>query len=345
MPKNLFSEQLGSCIENIINEIALPLDNLPAREEPDSEVHKCELCGAECHGEINGDGLEDHICTNPQCPMYGAGESDEINARPITMEEKMKSFKLITESATGRVSSRMHRLLSVASIGKKDVLTEDEWIDMVGNENFTNAFRMGLLAEQFPPEEEAEEAEEEEKEVSGDEEEITTDDIPFDEPDVSGMEPEAEPEAGIEGVEDLLGVDDIRKVLEALKTLADESAIALIDAALGDAGGPEGEPEGMPEEPAGEEEVEAGLEELADEMPGEEAAEETEEAIGAEETEEEEIPDIAAGPMESFDKRVDAVLHEMECATPGEKIRSKGKGRGLAKGKGKGPIGIPAGEK
>lgn len=33
---------------------------------------------------------------------------------------------------------------------------------------------------------------------------------------------------------------------------------------------------------------------------------------------------------------------EEDCATPGEKIRSKGKGRGLAKGKGKGPVGLPA---
>jgi len=30
-----------------------------------------------------------------------------------------------------------------------------------------------------------------------------------------------------------------------------------------------------------------------------------------------------------------------KCATPGEKIRSKGKGKGLAIGQGKGPIGIP----
>jgi len=30
-----------------------------------------------------------------------------------------------------------------------------------------------------------------------------------------------------------------------------------------------------------------------------------------------------------------------ECATPGEKIRSKGQGRGLARGEGRGPIGSP----
>jgi hypothetical protein len=31
----------------------------------------------------------------------------------------------------------------------------------------------------------------------------------------------------------------------------------------------------------------------------------------------------------------------MSCATPGEKLRSKGKGKGLARGKGKGPMGMP----
>lgn len=31
------------------------------------------------------------------------------------------------------------------------------------------------------------------------------------------------------------------------------------------------------------------------------------------------------------------------CATPGEKIRSKGRGRGLARGKGRGPMGVPGG--
>jgi len=42
---------------------------------------------------------------------------------------------------------------------------------------------------------------------------------------------------------------------------------------------------------------------------------------------------------------VENILKLAACATPGEKIRSKGKGRGLARGEGKGPIGIPAGEK
>lgn len=30
-----------------------------------------------------------------------------------------------------------------------------------------------------------------------------------------------------------------------------------------------------------------------------------------------------------------------ECATPGEKIRSKGEGKGKGYGKGNGPIGVP----
>jgi len=41
----------------------------------------------------------------------------------------------------------------------------------------------------------------------------------------------------------------------------------------------------------------------------------------------------------------EARTEELGCATPGNKIRSKGKGRGKAYGKGKGPIGIPIGKK
>jgi hypothetical protein len=40
----------------------------------------------------------------------------------------------------------------------------------------------------------------------------------------------------------------------------------------------------------------------------------------------------------------DSVLTDVACATPGEKIRSKGKGRGFAVGKGKGPLGRMADE-
>jgi len=38
-----------------------------------------------------------------------------------------------------------------------------------------------------------------------------------------------------------------------------------------------------------------------------------------------------------------AEADDMACATPGEKIRSKGKGRGLARGRGRGPMGVPGG--
>lgn len=183
----------------------------------------------------------------------------------------MKRFKVLNESATGMVSRRMHRLLEVASGGR--ILTEDEWKKKVGATNFTEAVKMELLAPlmEQPPFAGAEE----------DEEEVTDADVPFGgDEDMEGAEgaEEIEDVEDMEEEEETIGLEELQKLLRAIKMSADEEAMALIDSALG-----EEEMEG--EEFEGEEGEEFEGEEGEEEIEDEEVVEEE----GPGETEEEEI--------------------------------------------------------
>jgi predicted RNA-binding Zn-ribbon protein involved in translation (DUF1610 family) len=184
------------------------------------------------------------------------------------MENKnMKSFKIINESAKGRLSRRMHRMLEVASNGR--VLTEDDWSNRIGSENLVMAKQMGLLGA-IEGKVLGEQEEEEEKKKGGEpikeqppfgggeeEEEEETEEAPEE---FGGEEEAGEGEFGAEEMAEEeeevepISMHELAKFLEVLKTNADENALAMIDQAIAyeeEMEGDEGE-EGFADDIAGE---------------------------------------------------------------------------------------------
>lgn len=181
---------------------------------------------------------------------------------PTPMESKtMKGLKLIKESAKGRLSRRTHRMLDVASGGR--ILTEDEWKNRVGEDNFGLAKSMGLfqmvegeILNEQPPMVGGDEGPPEFDE--GGEEEISQ--FGDEEAEVAEVEEETEEE-----IEEEMPItkDELAKFLEAIIDRADDEALAMINKAI-----------------ASEEEMEGEFEEAEE---AEETAEDLEAAAGEEE--------------------------------------------------------------
>jgi hypothetical protein len=212
------------------------------------------------------------------------------------MESKsMKKLRLLKESAKGRLSRRLHRLMDVASSGK--ILSEEEWKAKIGEENFGIANQIGLLQET--------------------EEKVLTEDGPPGGASVSEQPPLPGAEAPMPGGDEMVGGDEglppemggeegegemeeeeepitvleLAKVLEALRDRADEEANMMIDRAIADQEmGEEGEGMGGEEEGMGGEEEEGGGPPLGEEGdPGADAKEAEEEAEEDAEVSEEDI--------------------------------------------------------
>jgi hypothetical protein len=183
---------------------------------------------------------------------------------------------LIKESAKGRLSRRLHRLMDIASGG--NVLSEDEWKDKIGEENYGIASQIGLLretkervlTEDGPP---GGEAVSEQPPLPGAEGPPPMGDMGGEGP-PSGIEsPEEEAEEEMEEQEPI-SMHELAKFLEALKDRADEEANMMIDKAIAHEEEMEGE-EGI-ESPEGEEgeEGEGGPPLGEQDEPGDEDAEE-----------------------------------------------------------------------
>jgi len=207
------------------------LEDVPMTEEGSEGGHKCKLCGGEC-----GD---DKACDTKSCPNNR--EDTKTEAQP--MESKsMKKLMLLKESATGRLSRGMHRLLEVASGGK--ILSESQWKDKVGARNLAEAKQMGLLKvskgrilnEEVP-----------EGEPMAEQPPFPGAEAPAPEEEEDGMPGMMGGEGEEEEVEEEMPItrDELAKFLEALKDRADEEALEMITNAIGVEEGMEGGEEGL----------------------------------------------------------------------------------------------------